>query len=272
MRKIKKIIFSIVLLLLVLIMNTAYSQVAGISASKIGTFCFGTVPAKDLEFEPSFSFGKTSQTWNSESKLQNKFANGDSIETISGLAFRCTYGLTDKLEIGMSAPADVSGVSWAVKYIVYQNEKSGVAAISGVNMPLGNKVYDKTSNDPHNISSFAGGICVSYKFNEKLFLDFDLQGQRLLINVKDNNHFDLFLNSDIGYYIKEHAQLICGLSYFNNFYHDSYSDNSLLNIHPGISYETGENFLIIISSPIGLYGKNIDQSYGINIAFTMTIR
>ena len=107
--KIKKIIFSSVLLLLVLIMNAAYSQVAGISASKIGTFCFGTVPAKDLEFEPSFSFGKTSQTWNSESKLQNKFANGDSIETISGLAFRCTYGLTDKLEIGMSAPADVSG-------------------------------------------------------------------------------------------------------------------------------------------------------------------
>lgn len=172
----------------------------------------------------------------------------------------------------MSAPADVSGVSWAAKYITFQNEKSGLAFIGGVNLPLGNKIYDQTSSDPHEIGSFAGGFCISHKFNDKLLLDFDLQGQRLFNNVNENNHSDLFINSDIGYYIKEHAQLICGVSYFNNFYKNSKSDNSLFNIHPGISYETGENFLIVLSTQIGLYGKNIDQCYGVNIAFTMTIR
>ena len=74
-------------------------------------------------------------------------------------------------------------------------------------------------------------------------------------------HFDLFVNSELSYYVTEHTQLICGLRYYNNFYHNSKSDNSLLNIHPGLAYETGDNFLIVINSPVGLYGKNEIQCY-----------
>lgn len=265
-------ISSCVILLNIVLINAAYSQVTGISASKVGTYCVGTVPTKDLEFEPSFGFGKSNQKWNSFNKLENSFATRDSSETFSEFSIRCTYGLTDKIEIGMSAPSDVSGVSFGAKYIAWQNNICGIAIISGINLPLGNRTYDQSSKDPHDISSFAAGLVFSHKINDKLLLDFDIQGQTLIKNAKDNHHYDLFVNSDLGYYVNEHTQLICGLSYYNNFYQNSKSNNSLFDIHPGISYETGDNFLIVISSPIGLYGKNETQSFGVNIAFTMTIR
>lgn len=268
----KSIVLCSIAIFTVGFLTTAYSQVAGISASKAGSYCVGTVPAKDLEFEPSFGFGKSHQKWNSDNKLENSFSSSDSAESYAEFAVRCTYGLTEKLEIGMAAPADVSGVSFGAKFIAFENDKNGIAIISGLNLPLGNRTYNLNSNDPHDISSLAGGFVFSREFSEKLLFDFDLQGQTLLKDAKWNTHYDLFINSDFGYYINDHTQLICGLSYYYNFYKDPKSDNSLLDIHPGISYETGDNFLIVLSSPFGLYGKNETQSYGVNIAFTMTIR
>jgi hypothetical protein len=265
-------VFGIIVLFVTVFSNPVFSQVKGISASKVGTYCIGTVPKRDLEFKPSFSFGISRQKWNSNYKLENSFATPDSLETYSEYSLRFTYGLTDKIEIGLSAPSDISGVSFGIKYIAMQNDKSGISIISGINSPLGNRFYDLSSKDSNDMVSFAVGFVYSHKINDKLLFDFDIQGQTLMKNAKENHHYDLFINSDLGYYANEHTQLICGLSYYNDFYNDSKLNNSLLDIHPGISYETGENFLIVISSPIGLYGKNEKQNYGINIAFTMTIR
>ena len=268
----QKIKFSALVLFLVLLVNTSYSQVSGISASKIGAYCVETVPLKDLEFEPSFNFGRITKIWDSEKKLKTKFSTSDSVETFSGLAFRCTYGLTEKLEIGMSAPADVSGFSIAMKQISFRNDRSGLAIIAGINLELANGVKDQSEKNPYELGSYVAGFCISHKVSNRFHLDFDIQGQRSVNNVRRYSHSDVFVNSDVGFYIKEHAQLICGLSYMNTFYTNSEINNSLFSIHPGISFETGDNFLIVLSSNFGLYGKNTNQCNSINIAFTMTIR
>lgn len=252
--------------------NIANAQVGGISASKVGTFCAGTVPARDLEFEPSYSFSKASKQWNEDSKLVRKFSSSDSVEIASELAIRCTYGFSDNLEMGISVPSDVSWASFGAKFKAWSAERSEFSIIAGINLPMGNRVYSKKSDATEDIGALAAGIVFSHQFSDKLLWDIDIQGQTLLRNAGANNHSDLFINTDMGYFAKEHIQLICGIGYYGFFYKNASESISMIDFHPGISYETGENFLIVLSSAIGLYGKNENQWYGINLAFTMTIR
>jgi hypothetical protein len=267
-----KVLNMFVLLGAIVFTNLTHAQVGGISASKVGTFCAGTVPGKDLEFEPSYSFAKSTKQWDSDNKLVNKFSTTDSAAIASELAIRCTYGFSDKLEIGISVPSDVSWASIGAKFNIWSRDHSGVSFIAGINLPMGNRVYSDKSYSLNDIGSFAGGIVISHQFSEKVLWDIDIQGQKLFRSAGVDNHSDLFINTDIGFYPKEHIQLICGMGYYNLFYRDANKNVFMIDIHPGISYETGENFLIVISSLIGLYGKNEHQWYGVNFAFAMTIR
>jgi hypothetical protein len=248
-------IYRCLFLLNLIFTGQTYSQVSGISASKIGTFCAGSVPAKDLEFEPSFI-------------LENAFAAGGSSGLTSGLAFRFTYGVTDEFEIGMSVPADASESGWGVKHRLFYNDNNGLAAIAGVNL----LIDDHSGGNTKDVLSFAGGFCISHEFRNKLLLDIDVQGQMPLDNADTINHYLAFVDTDLGYYINGDTQLILGCSYFSRFGNGSRLNSDLLTINPGLSYESGDNFLMVISSPIGLKGKYGIQNYGINIAFTMTMR
>jgi hypothetical protein len=252
--------------------NVINAQVGGISASKVGTFCAGTVPEKDLEFEPSFNLSRATKQWDANYKLVDKFSSPDSAEIGSGFAIRCTYGFTQKFEMGISVPSDVSGASLGAKFKTWSNDNSGFSVIAGINVPTGNRVSSNKSNSLDEIGTFAGGFVFSHKFSEKLLWDIHLQGQKLLRNAGVNNHTDVFISTDCGFYPKEQIQLIGGMGYYTNIFEDSSLNSGMLEIHPGVSYETGENFLIVASSSIGLLGKNETQSWGLNLAFTMTIR
>lgn len=255
-----------------LIAPVAHAQVGGLSASKVGTICAGPVPEKDLEFEPSFSFSRAKKQWDANNKPANSFSTSDSVEIASGFAIRCTYGFSEKFEMGISVPADVSESSLGSKYQVWSNDKSAIAAIAGINLPMGNRVYSDKSNSLDDIGSLAGGVCFSHQYIPEFLWDVDIQVQKLLNDAGSNNHSDLFVNTDIGFYPKEQVQLICGLSYFNHFYRNNAMNTFLLDIHPGISYETGENFLIVLGSSFGLLGKNVSQAWDISLAFTTTFR
>jgi hypothetical protein len=49
--------------------NLAYSQIGGISGSKLSAVCIDVVNAKTIEFEPSFVAAKSSGYWNDKRKL-----------------------------------------------------------------------------------------------------------------------------------------------------------------------------------------------------------
>lgn len=246
------------------------SQVGGISASKIGTYCVATVPHKDIEFEPALSISKSTRKWNSNSEIERIYSTRDSLDISSELSFRFTYGLTKKLEIGMSVPMDVSVVNWGIKQIILEKKNIGIAVIGGVNSPIHSGTYDKSGINRNNTSSIAIGVVLSYMVNNSLLIDFDIQTQKNVKKTECNNN--MFVNSDIGYYISNHCQIIMGLSYYSSLYYNNKLNSNLLFANPGISYETGDDFLIVVSSPLGLYGKNHKMSFSLNVAFTMIIK
>jgi len=43
----------------------------------------------------------------------------------------------------------------------------------------------------------------------------------------------------------------------------------LLTFYPGITIETGERYILVLTSPIDVYGKNIIKTF--NLGFALTI-
>ena len=84
-----------------------FGQIGGISGSKLRSYCVDVVDHHHIEFEPAFYYGQSRRNWNNDSKLQNSFLTSDSINRYSGVGMRFTYGLFDKLEVGVSIPLDM---------------------------------------------------------------------------------------------------------------------------------------------------------------------
>ena len=94
------------------------AQIGGLSASKLDAFCAGIVNKNKIEFEPAFYHFSGNKYWNNKRHLENRFNTPDSIWNVSGMQFRFTYGLFDRLEVGVSLPVNASVTSWGIKYIV----------------------------------------------------------------------------------------------------------------------------------------------------------
>ncbi|RLD54504.1 MAG: hypothetical protein DRJ05_14515, partial [Bacteroidetes bacterium] len=140
-----------------LLSEEAISQIGGISASKLGSVCADVVDNKKIEFEPGFFHVVSKNAWDSDGHLENLFSSDDSVRRSTGIYFRFTYGLWDKLEIGASISTDLQRSRWGLKYIVYSKEKLGFALIAGANIPFDNKDVDKSIRLSNNITSVGGG-------------------------------------------------------------------------------------------------------------------
>jgi len=252
-----------------LLLNTLTAQVSGISASKLSAINTETVPFNSFEFEPSFLLGFSSKYWDNDSHILNSFPTGDSLETISQLNFRFTYGLIDNLEVGFSIPGDASSLSVGTKFKIFQKNKNSVALITGINTPLGNKIY-RISNKVNSINEFnnsmAMGIVYSTEFTENLSLDLNLEYQTHLNS--SNNYPDFFINTDLGYYINK-IQIILGLYYESN---SNVQNSNKFTFNIGTTIERNEDFILVLNFPIDVYGKNTKRFYGFGFAFTYPVR
>ncbi len=106
-------------LALFFIICNAYSQVGGLSASKLGTYCAETVPVQSLEFEPTFNFASTTSYFNEHNNVSDLFMSDDSIQHFASTGFRFTYGLFENFELGVTIPIDISTISFGIN-IKYQ--------------------------------------------------------------------------------------------------------------------------------------------------------
>jgi len=252
-----------------LLLNTLTAQVSGISASKLSAINTETIPVNSFEFEPSFLVGFSSKYWNNNSSILDSFPKRDSLETISQLNFRFTYGLIDNLEVGFSIPGDASSLSVGTKFKIFKKNKNSVALITGFNTPLGNKTY-RISNKVNSINeldnSLAMGIVYSKEFTENLSLDLNLEYQTHLNSSK--NYSDFFINTDLGYYINK-IQLILGLYYASN---SNVQNSNKFTINIGTTIERNDDFILVLNFPIDVYGKNAKQIYGFGFAFTYPVK
>ncbi len=228
-----------------------FSQIGGISASKLAVINTGTVPANKIEFEPAFNF---------------TILNSDSLQTSSDFGFRFTYGLNEKTEIGIALPVNMSDLNWGIKYHAVDFNKLSLGIIAGIKNAL---VVNKSEALKHTsfFNFYAVGLVSTYQINNKLSIDFDGQIQNHFHYSKQDIH--LFLNSEIGYFIANGLQIVSGIQYENNFFRKTSEENFILN--SGVTIEKAENFILVLNFPYKLENKKTENTLGFSLALTILI-
>jgi len=249
--------------------NFAKAQVGGISGAKLDAYCVDVVDHHKIEFEPAFFHFSSRTTWDNDGHLDDIYGSSDSVYRNTGINFRFTYGLWDKLEIGASISTDLQVSNWGARYILYQKEKIGVAVIAGANIPFGNKVVDKSLRVADNLTSVGGGGVFSAQFSENLSFDFNGQYMAFIKTTDQKHKGSYYFDADIGYYVFNHQlQIIGGLGYQRSVFEEFTS--STLTVYPGVTVETGKNYIIVLSVPFDVYGSHSNKNVGVMLALTLT--
>ena len=267
MKKMKRIVVFIGLGSAVLAQVNA--QIGGLSASKLATINPDVVAARKIEFEPSFYIYRSVSTWSDSGKRIEKFITRDSAEYSSSVQMRFTYGLLDRAEIGASIPPDLSGISLGAKFSVLNANKTRLALMAGLNLNKTSGRIAKNSVNPEYANAYVGGLTGSFDIGEKLSTDFDLQYQGYM-DKKLNKNTDLFADADIGYYVVENFQLITGFNYIYSKSNDPASAQTLI-FNPGFTDGQAKNFILVISFPVTIYGKNSESFAGVTFALTIML-
>jgi hypothetical protein len=231
-------------------LNITNAQIGGISASKLATYCTSTVPENTIEFEPSFSISKQIGYW-----LQNHRLNSYDSSFNNEFDFRFTYGINKKIETGIILPNNVSSLNWAIKYRPIEKNFFSLAFIYGIN-------FDFTKKNC--LSQTGIGIISTLQYNKNLSTDIDIQIAKNLYS----DSYDFFFNMDNGIYIGN-IQYICGINYMKTMKKHIEIENLFLN--PGLTIEPAKNFLMVISTPISIFGKNYEQTISFSFALTISI-
>ena len=249
MLKMKKILL---LICFALINANIFAQVGGLSASKLNTPSAICVSANHIEFEPAFSISK-----NTGNYLQNGDIVRNSYPFENSFGFRFTYGVIDNLEAGFSLPIDVSTVQTGIKYNFFHNPKLFLAGFGGVNFDFSH------SNALHGLDA---GLITTLQHTDKISTDIQIDWHHDFHDHLISNL--LFINTDFGIYIGK-IQYIAGLNYQQNFLCNTQSQQ--LYLTPGVTIEPANNFLMVLSYPFTIFGKNSVKNEYFSFALTITI-
>jgi len=260
------------ILFAVLLLNSAmaFSQVMGVSASKLTSINAATANKNQVEFETGFGYYWASKYYNEEQKLQEFSEEGDSTDVFQEMAFRITYGITDKFETGVLVASNMSTFSLGVKYYLFTSNTFSGAIIAGGTFANESDIVSKNTGIFGKTVSLATGMAFTNEFSQKLSLDFDLQYQCIRdVDVSYSN--DFFANAELAYIFNNSNQIIGGFSYTNNNHTHKYDghNNQLFTFNLGASISSGEMFEIVFYTPITLMGKNYDRLNGISLALTI---
>ena len=263
--------YKLILLLLLAVMgNSAFSQIGGLSGSKLISYTVDVVDNKKIEFEPAFYHFTSSKEWDGASRLQNCYSTPDSMAYTTGMGFRFTYGLWNKMEMGLSVSTDLDAASMGVRYVLFQKQKGALAVMGGLNIPLGNAPANRKIHHAGNTPTTGVGIVGTLDFSPRLSLDANAQYMGYLTKVDGQNTSGYYLSTDIGYYFFDHTlQLIGSAGFFNT--HDNTGNHQVLELDPGFTVETGKNFIIVVGFPFDVYGKNSTKNSGFSFALTITL-
>ncbi len=255
-----------------IISSASYSQVLGISASKLASISATTAVKNQVEFEPGFGYYWATKYYDENGKLQELSAEGDSIHVFQNMAFRITYGITNKFETGLLIASDMSSVSFGLKYHLFSINSFSGGIMSGGTFANESDIVAVNSGIFGKTVSLATGLAFSNEFSEKLSLDFDFQYQCIRdYDVSYSN--DFFANAELSYIFNNTNQVIGGFSYTSNNHTHRYDghNNQLLTFNLGAAIMTGKMFEIVFYTPITIVGKNYDRLNGLNFALTIFI-
>lgn len=262
----KKVITVVIVLIISI---ESYSQVFGVSASKLAVFNAKTVNRNQFEFEPGFGYYWATNQYDKDGKIKPLSNTTDSTAVFKEMVFRFTYGITDKFEAGMMIASDLSSISAGVKYTLFEINSFSGGIMAGGTFSNESDIVAVNSGIFGKTYSLATGLVFSNEFSKKLSLDFDAQYQ-LIRDDKVSYSHDFFANAELGYIFKNKNQLIGGFSYVLNNHTHEYDghQNYLLTLNLGTSIETGKTFINFLF-PITLIGRNYDKLHGFSFALTI---
>jgi len=255
----------------ILLNLSAFAQVGGISASKVGALCTTPIDAGSIEFEPFFGYSISTHYFDSQGARQNLFATSDSTLKFSASGMRFSYGLMKNLELGVALPVDVSEIRFGAKYKLPFEGKFTMGLLGGYNTLIGNQVYTRRNAAQELTPSFVGGFIFSYVFSDKFSMDADAQFQKhTQITSKGHTH-GFYFDMDAGYYFMEKVNFIVGLHYNTKIYQVNANNSHLLTLNTGLAIERARHFILVLNAPFDLAGKNEYQTSGFGLALTILL-
>ena len=265
-------------LLLLLSTITISAQIAGVSASKLATYCTDVVPENKIEFEPSIFTNFSSAGWYDGNARTPQLPEYRSLKASAEMYFRFTYGAFKDFEIGFSAPTNVSEVDIGAKYKLPFNfkNKTTFGLLAGLNTLFNNSncSCEQDSAGKATNTALGYGLIISHSFSKNFSLDFNAIAMSHF-PVESNagfNKFDYSLNADFGYYFVKGIQACLGFNYFHAGFNNSNLNESSLILNPGFTIEKGEMFIIVLDTPITVFTNNIKKSFGFGFALTTLLK
>ena len=247
------------------------AQIAGISGSKLRSYCVDVVDHHKVEFEPAFYYGQSRKHWDNESNLEGTFLTHDSINRFSGVGMRITYGLLDRLEIGVFVPMDMKTGNFGMRYVILQNKNIGVAAIAGLNVPMGEGNFNRGYRTEDNALQAGIGGVFSYSKGNNFSLDVNLEYDHFLKEPTSTKTGTIYTSVDAGYYVFNHQLQLIGSVGYEHSHLNTGLNQSRLVIYPGVTIETGKRYIIVVAAPFDVYGRNVNKTVGFSVALTLTI-
>jgi len=237
--------------------NVSFSQVMGVSTDKLGAFNAETLPLGLFELEPTYSYARSLGFFDSESA----YRENPGIIISSVLSFRAAYGIGENLEIGANVSTQLDILSLSAKYYLIGNEKIGFGFIAGINSDI--------TSGPRTLSSLnrqvVFGITNHYNFTDIFSISNSIQLQ----DARDYLGNDLFINSEVGYYINSEMMLIAGLAW-SKFSNSDVLESNVLSLYPGFNFEK-PMFNVALQCQFDLLGKNIDSYNGVSVSITQLL-
>lgn len=241
---------------------SASCQITGIAGSKLVAYNTSPLAVRTVEFEPTFSIFRSSDSWG-----ENGIIQSDTIDVASSICWRLTYAASEALEVGMSTMSDLSLLSLSAKYKFYEKGSISFGLMAGVNVPAGNRQSDKNLRQADDIGNYGLGLIASYDLGENTSLDLNLSYVNALEEFSEVPQAGIFAVMDIGTYsFVDDLQFMLSTSYQSQSL--DLSSQNLWTVYPGIAYEGAERYVIVLSTTHTLTGKNIPKGIGYAITFT----
>ena len=255
-------IFFINIIVAVFSSTNVFSQVGGLSNTKVVLPATATVEAGDFEFEPSFNVFWSNKEWDQEGKT----LEFDNTTRVSGLAYRFTAGFNHNIEAGLVVPEDVSSLSFGFKWLFWNNNGKSIALQSGADFESETKIISETEKSMRVITN---GIIFTYEPYAKLSIDSDVTFSLYSTEIDDQpvNYSGTF-DIGVGYFLTNRFQTIVELNSGRISFENSNFNSSKTNGTLGIKYTPNDSVAIIFGLKQGLFGSNNAKGVSFVGAFT----
>ena len=263
-----------ILFLILLCSYSASAQLGGIAGLKIVTFHPDPIPKKTVEFEPTFNVSRSSGFFD-----RSSFTGSDTIEIESNLSWRLTYGLSDRIEVGMNFQSDVVFGNFDFKVKLNDSDKLRFGAVGGLGVPLGNRSFSFSNPSIDDVSNYTLGIIGTYETDSLTSIDFNFLVTDYFRDVFEISDMPmpgirqrltgttLNMSAEVGsYFLAENILLVGGLGYFTTAI-DNFWEAGLFGVS-GVAIEIYNNYVFTFGATYTLHGINQPRTLALGFSFT----